>query len=110
MAGRQRLARASDGDPLGVHTQVGAAGLDVEARSIKAAVEQLRHHGVGQRHHRHVRLLTEREAKTKRPMRRSEEHTSELQSLMRISYAVSCLKKKKDNTQRDKLQILTTTQ
>src|SRR3546814_7619766 len=27
--------------------------------------------------------------------RRSEEHTSELQSLMRISYAVFCLKKKK---------------
>src|SRR3546814_3460821 len=29
------------------------------------------------------------------PERRSEEHTSELQSLMRISYAVFCLKKKK---------------
>src|SRR3546814_3958737 len=29
---------------------------------------------------------------------RSEEHTSELQSLMRISYAVFCLKKKKDET------------
>src|SRR3546814_3946673 len=29
-----------------------------------------------------------------RPDRRSEEHTSELQSLMRISYAVFCLKKK----------------
>src|SRR3546814_2640138 len=29
------------------------------------------------------------------PVRRSEEHTSELQSLMRISYAVFCLKKKK---------------
>src|SRR3546814_9172890 len=28
------------------------------------------------------------------PWRRSEEHTSELQSLMRISYAVFCLKKK----------------
>src|SRR3546814_10880989 len=28
---------------------------------------------------------------------RSEEHTSELQSLMRISYAVFCLKKKKHN-------------
>src|SRR3546814_7333713 len=28
-------------------------------------------------------------------LRRSEEHTSELQSLMRISYAVFCLKKKK---------------
>src|SRR3546814_2518274 len=31
---------------------------------------------------------------------RSEEHTSELQSLMRISYAVFCLKKKKKKTQR----------
>src|SRR3546814_5815608 len=31
--------------------------------------------------------------------RRSEEHTSELQSLMRISYAVFCLKKKKKTTQ-----------
>src|SRR3546814_10260453 len=29
-------------------------------------------------------------------IRRSEEHTSELQSLMRISYAVFCLKKKKN--------------
>src|SRR3546814_2766755 len=35
-----------------------------------------------------------------RPRRqRSEEHTSELQSLMRISYAVFCLKKKKKNIQ-----------
>src|SRR3546814_10674722 len=32
------------------------------------------------------------------PVRRSEEHPSELQSLMRISYAVFCLKKKKLNT------------
>src|SRR3546814_6275385 len=31
----------------------------------------------------------------KDPIERSEEHTSELQSLMRISYAVFCLKKKK---------------
>src|SRR3546814_5847531 len=31
--------------------------------------------------------------------RRSEEHTSELQSLMRISYAVFCLKKKKQKHQ-----------
>src|SRR3546814_5621275 len=31
---------------------------------------------------------------TTRPRRRSEEHTSELPSLMRISYAVFCLKKK----------------
>src|SRR3546814_3158224 len=33
-----------------------------------------------------------------RCMARSEEHTSELQSLMRISYAVFCLKKKNTNT------------
>src|SRR3546814_15504082 len=32
------------------------------------------------------------------PESRSEEHTSELQSLMRISYAVFCLKKKKNKT------------
>src|SRR3546814_9596201 len=35
-------------------------------------------------------------------MRRSEEHTSELQSLMRISYAVFCLKKKKENKNKTK--------
>src|SRR3546814_9547290 len=34
---------------------------------------------------------------------RSEEHTSELQSLMRISYAVFCLKKKKIHTQHSKV-------
>src|SRR3546814_5523443 len=33
------------------------------------------------------------------PADRSEEHTSELQSLMRISYAVFCLKKKNNNTE-----------
>src|SRR3546814_4758113 len=33
--------------------------------------------------------------------RRSEEHTSELQSLMRISYAVFCLKKKKKKTKKE---------
>src|SRR3546814_2386450 len=33
-----------------------------------------------------------------RDLERSEEHTSELQSLMRISYAVFCLKKKNNNT------------
>src|SRR3546814_5039457 len=41
-------------------------------------------------------------APRRRPeIRRSEEHTSELQSLMRISYAVFCLKKKKTTTNYD---------
>src|SRR3546814_9106760 len=35
-------------------------------------------------------------------MSRSEEHTSELQSLMRISYAVLCFKKKQDHTMTQK--------
>src|SRR3546814_4612137 len=37
------------------------------------------------------------------PEHRSEEHTSELQSLMRISYAVFCLKKKKNKQTNTKL-------
>src|SRR3546814_5480996 len=37
--------------------------------------------------------------------RRSEEHTSELQSLMRISYAVFCLKKKQNKNKKAYTQI-----
>src|SRR3546814_10344092 len=39
------------------------------------------------------------------PGARSEEHTSELQSLMRISYAVFCLKKKKNKNTHDQYKI-----
>src|SRR3546814_1332510 len=39
---------------------------------------------------------------------RSEEHTSELQSLMRISYAVFCLKKKNIKEHKSKLQTINT--
>src|SRR3546814_2627666 len=41
------------------------------------------------------RYITHSRKWLSRVLRRSEEHTSELQSLMRISYAVFCLKKKK---------------
>src|SRR3546814_9181961 len=54
--------------------------LDIAAQQPVAAL---------QRHQAHPGLL--------RILFRSEEHTSELQSLMRISYAVFCLKKKKKN-------------
>src|SRR3546814_2446176 len=50
-----------------------------------ADVERARH--IGRRNHDSERLRIG-------PFGRSEEHTSELQSLMRISYAVFCLKKK----------------
>src|SRR3546814_9387768 len=50
------------------------------------------------RHHRE-RQAAHRQAEGRHARRgRSEEHTSELQSLMRISYAVFCLKKKKTYT------------
>src|SRR3546814_6794765 len=65
----------------------GAEHLDddgVERRAIGHARAVVGKAGVGQ----HLRP----------PQHRSEEHTSELQSLMRISYAVFCLKKKKKNT------------
>src|SRR3546814_4427808 len=42
-----------------------------------------------------------------RPYLRSEEHTSELQSLMRISYAVFCLKKKKQTKKHKKKKYYT---
>src|SRR3546814_10435381 len=46
--------------------------------------------------------LVEPDEKSDAPRFRSEEHTSELQSLMRISYAVFCLKKKNKKTNRNK--------
>src|SRR3546814_4113095 len=46
------------------------------------------------------RLVVRLEIGSRGKLGRSEEHTSELQSLMRISYAVFCLKKKKDKKTR----------
>src|SRR3546814_1107237 len=43
------------------------------------------------------------------PAQRSEEHTSELQSLMRISYAVFCLKKKKTDKHNNTITNIQTT-
>src|SRR3546814_13309392 len=50
--------------------------------------------GPRRRRDRDHRLL--RAARGRRGSRRSEEHTSELQSLMRMSYAVFCLEKKRN--------------
>src|SRR3546814_2292928 len=63
------------------------------SRARVELVQVLRaHHRVG----RHARTVCKRPAVFEHaPMHRSEEHTSELQSLMRISYAVFCLKKTK---------------
>src|SRR3546814_6027602 len=61
-----------------------AVARRLEHRDVAAAGFIARHHGdVGERNAQAVR---------------SEEHTSELQSLMRISYAVFCLKKTTNKT------------
>src|SRR3546814_1788246 len=62
------------------------------------------------------RTRSDRTAANRHPVRRlsslsfvrSEEHTSELQSLMRISYAVFCLKKKKYNKTTNKSPVKNT--
>src|SRR3546814_7704738 len=70
-------------------------GLDARTHDLGGVGAQVKHHGhqrgrIGRPAHAHRRQGKEKE--------RSEEHTSELQSLMRNSYAVFCLKKKKKNT------------
>src|SRR3546814_4626966 len=61
--------------------------------------DALRHHTLGPLGRRRAGAVMDREHHVA-PYRRgrSEEHTSELQSLMRISYAVFCLKKKQQHT------------
>src|SRR3546814_6330951 len=58
-------------------------------------------------HHRHWR--SDHRGRTGGRGERSEEHTSELQSLMRISYAVFCLKKKKHKKKNSKQEQSTQT-
>src|SRR3546814_7023691 len=55
------------------------------------------------------RAPARRRDRRRRTVPRSEEHTSELQSLMRISYAVFCLKKQKNNSIRNPKRITTKT-
>src|SRR3546814_4256513 len=67
-----------------------ARGFGCETPATRLFVKQRRHH-----HHAHARIRRRCavQGRISLPFR-SEEHTSELQSLMRISYAVFCLKKK----------------
>src|SRR3546814_5213795 len=85
-----------------VPLQPGAAGGDVRVQAVDQRPEwgavvhflQMRHLMGDDVVERRLRS----ENQPPREVERSEEHTSELQSLMRISYAVFCLKKKKNNT------------
>src|SRR3546814_10619757 len=75
LAVRRLQAAGIEVDDEGVETTDVAQGLDDVRRRAAAASQD--------------------GADTGQQFTRSEEHTSELQSLMRISYAVFCLKKKK---------------
>src|SRR3546814_4082415 len=78
-------ARFQPGLDRRLHAQAGQVGQQQHRALVALAVQRLA--GLQRREHRaHARLVD-----------RSEEHTSELQSLMRISYAVFCLKKKNTN-------------
>src|SRR3546814_3865423 len=66
-----------------------------EALEALVEVRVIGVHDVGEEH---VGRLAPELERHRVQVLRSEEHTSELQSLMRISYAVFCLKKKKDYT------------
>src|SRR3546814_6803249 len=77
----------------------------VDERRHRRALGQ-HHQAAEQHHHQQHRQQPELLADPQEPPqlgeeghRRSEEHTSELQSLMRISYAVFCLKQKKMSIQ-----------
>src|SRR3546814_4988865 len=77
---------------LAAVAQRGADGAGVDAERCRPVAGRCRQ--------RRARDVVSQALRQHRLDLRSEEHTSELQSLMRISYAVFCLKKKKQ-TQRE---------
>src|SRR3546814_10626100 len=102
----RRPPRATRTDPLFPYTTLcrsrGDAGgrADVEPLPhMRDAIEPPRRNRPFPQDHGREGPLGRPFQKAPRDELRSEEHTSELQSLMRISYAVFCLKKKNRNTQ-----------
>src|SRR3546814_6132889 len=98
-SGKAEWAIVADEDPA-TRAARGQRIIDDRARRGAQASEpcsrrRIRFFGIPHRP-RHRRVVKHRRRRHKARMsQRSEEHTSELQSLMRISYAVFCLKKKK---------------
>src|SRR3546814_1343555 len=103
MAGAERLARldaiAADAGYVGNAVRRGVDEKPPRAHRLQSRLAQ--RHPIGFGHLLGFRLAcarTRHQRADRRDSRlRSEEHTSELQSLMRLSYAVSCLKKKTNN-------------
>src|SRR3546814_6843380 len=96
-----RLGNAVPQDGLGHRLKAGDTAGDVVSHAMSK--DRVDDRGLA-----HIRIAGENREGAKHDLhhaietgypRRSEEHTSELQSLMRISYAVFCLKKKKIHKQ-----------
>src|SRR3546814_5465900 len=110
MAGTERQGEVDQGEEDTATRRAGDGDRGRCARSGHARRCAARRRGIGRRGGKGGVALAGRGLLSR--TRRSEEHTSELQSLMRISYAVFCLKKKKttrdnnkhQNTYRDKKQ------
>src|SRR3546814_3715888 len=94
-----RIHLSGSGQPVGRHGQGARRGIESRARGVSGSRRRARPEAVPADERR---ARGSADAHRKCPARdhgeRSEEHTSELQSLMRISYAVFCLKKKKQST------------
>src|SRR3546814_2435641 len=98
--------------PRGKRTPGGPLHLRVESRLIPLVERPRRPRAKRDRqdrgeaeHRMDMPRRREQPAQRREHDERSEEHTSELQSLMRISYAVFCLKKKKA-TQREEHRLI----
>src|SRR3546814_7371282 len=91
------MGRGLEREPLGPGALLGRLGEHCVERPLGAGEDCLRGGHVERALAANLRRLDEGRAVGRDPgvaRARSEEHTSELQSLMRISYAVFCLKKK----------------
>src|SRR3546814_4248342 len=101
----RRPPRSTRTDTLFPYTTLFRSATGFERASALLATRSI-YHLTGEARHQWEHSIAEmdltRWSITFRSLR-SEEHTSELQSLMRISYAVFCLKKKKNQPQNSQL-------
>src|SRR3546814_9832532 len=99
----RRPPRSTRTDTLFPYTTLfRSARLNIKPHGISAAPthpltgkeNSMQDHFIIEEHNPEIRGCTDPRIPSRDPVVRSEEHTSELQSLMRNSYAVFCLKKK----------------
>src|SRR3546814_3812174 len=89
-----------------VERVLGLQRLEAALRHREGIMAELHLAGVVELEHREIDDPAEAEGVLLQKIERSEEHTSELQSLMRISYAVFCLQTQ-NTTPRSKLKTST---